>query len=175
MVCTSDSLLFQLFVQILTRSSLTILVKMELPPHTHTQPASTPLPISCCTVLLRTYHHQILLYFIYIFCWLSITHTHTHTHTQNRYIRIQAQWKQRFLPFVFGVEGAWEHLGKRKGEERRWEEDCGTAGNMRLPVKSQLVTFLDFAEKMVSVATTQLCHFRTEKGNKWMNIAVFQK
>ena len=42
----------------------------------------------------------------------------------------------------------------------------GTAGNKRLSVKGQLVTFLDFAGKMVSVATTQLCHFRTEKGNK---------
>ena len=140
MVCTSDSLLFQLFVQILTRSSLTILVKME-PPPTHTQPASTPLPISCCTVLLRTYHHQILLYFIYIFFWLSITHTHTHTHTQNRYIRIQAQWKQRFLPFVFSVEGAWEHLGKRKGEERRWEEEVRRGpfnNNKALPSTSQI-------------------------------------
>ena len=25
---------------------------------------------------------------------------------------------------------------------------------------------VDFAGKIVSVATTQLCHFRTEKGNK---------
>ena len=92
MVCTSDSLLFQLFVQILTRSSLTILVKMELPPpHTHTtsKHSLAHFLLHCSPQDLSPSNSTI--FHLYILLAVYNTHTHTHTHTQNRYIRIQAQ------------------------------------------------------------------------------------
>ena len=68
MVCTSDSLLFQLFVQILTRSSLTILVKMEPPPtHTHNQQAlPCPFPVALFSLGLITikFYYISFIYFV---------------------------------------------------------------------------------------------------------------